>query len=189
MKPVMAAILFGGLVLAVAGCGGGGSSNTSAISTVTVTTTEPASTDTTSTDTTSTDATETTEEELSGDSTDTTSTTTAEQDCSAIGTVASDLEFLAALGDGFDYAADKEFLDGYASRAPAPIADAVNQLRDLMDKLAPAAEAAGMEDGKTLLPEQADKFRSVMGSFSSEEQESNDRAIATIDTWTSNGCS
>lgn len=181
MSRTAIAIVLGSLVLVLAGCGGGGS-DTGAVSTVTVTTTEPASTDTTSTDS------------LYGsaDSTDTTGTTdtTASQqiDCAALEEVVTDIQLSAATDSAPEYIRDRDFLDSYAGRAPAAIADSVDQLRDFFDEFASAAQAAGLEPGATPLPDQADKIRDEL-QLSSDDQADNARALATIDAWTTNECS
>jgi hypothetical protein len=115
-------------------------------------------------------------------------TTSSADDCVALGNVVTDLVLFDSAGTGFDYPADRKFLDGYADRAPGAIADSVRRLRDIVDRLAEAAQGVGLEPNKDVLPDQADKIKKVF-HYSSIEQAANARAIQTLQIWHDNGCS
>jgi hypothetical protein len=110
-----------------------------------------------------------------------------EHDCTALGHATSDLELADAMGGGFQYLRDRDFMDGYADRAPSEISDSVKRLRDVLDKFASVAQKVGLQPGKDPLPDQIDEFKDSF-HFSSDDQQGNARAVQTIDTWVSNGC-
>ena len=109
---------------------------------------------------------------------------TSEADCRSLGRIPDDL---ALAGTGFDYVRDRDFLDGYADRAPDEIGDSVRRLRDILDRFASAAEKAGLKPNDVPLPDQADEIMSAL-SYSDDDQAANGRAYQTIDAWAMNGC-
>jgi hypothetical protein len=109
------------------------------------------------------------------------------EDCSSISTVANDLALADAVGWGMDYVAHRDFMAGYAERAPEEVADAAEHVRDLLDEFASIAADVGLEPGDSPLPDQIDAFREEL-DFSADEQAENARALQTLNTWVSNGC-
>ena len=87
----------------------------------------------------------------------------------------------------FDYVQARDFIDGYADRAPDEIADSVQRLRDIFDTFASAAEKAGLKPNDVPLPDQADEVMSAL-TYSEDEQADNGRAFQTVDAWVTNGC-
>jgi hypothetical protein len=108
----------------------------------------------------------------------------SEDDCTSLGHITGHLLLPNA---GFDYVGDRDFIDGYADRAPDEIADSVQRLRDILDKFASAAEKAGLKPNDVPLPDQADEIMSAL-SYSDDEQADNARALQTADAWVTNGC-
>jgi hypothetical protein len=94
---------------------------------------------------------------------------------------------LALADTGFEYVRDRDFIDGYADRAPDEITDSVERIRGLLDRFASAAEKAGLEPGDMALPDQADEIKGAL-DYSDDEQADNGRALQTVDTWVTNGC-
>jgi hypothetical protein len=109
---------------------------------------------------------------------------TSEDDCRSLGRLTSDIALAAT---GFDYVADRDFVDGYADRAPDEIADSVRRLRDIFDTFASAAEKAGLQPNDVPLPDQADEIMNSL-TYSEDEQADNARAFETVDAWVMNGC-
>lgn len=109
---------------------------------------------------------------------------TSEDDCAALGHLTGHILF---ADTGFDYVRDRDFIDGYADRAPDEIADSVRRLRDIFDKFASAAEKAGLQPGDVPLPDQADEVKNAL-TYSEDEQADNARAVQTVDAWVTNGC-
>jgi hypothetical protein len=105
-------------------------------------------------------------------------------DCTSLGRIPDDL---ALASTGFDYVRDRDFLDGYADRAPDEIGDSVQRLRDILDKFASAAEKAGLKPNAVPLPDQADEIMSALSSFE-DEQAANGRAYQAVEAWAMNGC-
>ena len=110
---------------------------------------------------------------------------TSEDDCTSLGRITG---HLAIPNAGFDYVGDRDFIDGYADRAPDELADSVQRFRDILDKFASAAEKAGLKPNNVPLPDQADEIMSAL-SYSNDDQAANARALQTIDAWAMNGCS
>lgn len=111
----------------------------------------------------------------------------SEQDCSSLSDVSSDLELGDATGSGFDYVRDRDFMDGYRGRAPDAIADSVKRLSDVVDKFASVAQEIGLEPNNDPLPDQLDQLKDKF-HYSDDDQAANARAVQTIDTWVTNGC-
>ena len=109
---------------------------------------------------------------------------TSEDDCTALGHLANHILF---NDTSFDYVQARDFIDGYADRAPDEIADPVQRLRDIFDTFASAAENAGLQPGDVPLPDQADEVMSAL-TYSEDEQADNARAVQTVDAWVTNGC-
>lgn len=177
--------VLGAFALALAGCGGGGGKSTVAVSTVTVTV--PAAADATTT-TESPSGTSTSTDSYGGGAATTDPAGSQQTDCTAVEDVVTDVQLAFGTNGGLDYLRDRDFLDSYSSRAPAEVADSVDQLRDFFDKFADAAQAAGIKPGAVPLPDQADKLNAAL-HFSSDEQSATARALTTLDAWTTNGCS
>jgi len=110
---------------------------------------------------------------------------TSQDDCTALSHLANHI----LLDDtSFDYVRDRDFIDGYADRAPDEIADSVQRLRDIFDTFASAAENAGLQPGDVPLPDQADEIMDALSTYSEDEQADNARAVQTVDAWVTNGC-
>jgi hypothetical protein len=110
---------------------------------------------------------------------------TSEADCRTLSHVVDDLLFFEGE-PAIDYIRDRDFMDGYADRAPDVVSDAAKRVRDFYDKYAAAAQAAGVAPNKAPLPDQADKIASVVGNDNADVG----RAVVTLDTWANtNDCS
>jgi hypothetical protein len=109
------------------------------------------------------------------------------QDCSNLDEVATDLVLAAATDGGLDFVRYRDFMDGYAERAPEQVADSVERLRDFLAEYADAAEDVGLKAGDAPLPDQIDAIIDEL-DVSEDEQAENARALQTISTWVSNGC-
>jgi hypothetical protein len=181
VRRVAAMFLFGGLVFALAGCGGG--SDSGAQATVTVTTTETVSTETTRMD-------------LNGNTTGTTTTETSAssgglapvtaETCAALRSVLSDLDAAATLGGGWDYVNVAAAMDAFADhvQVPAEVADSVKTARAFVDLAASAYEDAGVAPNATPLPDQMDKINESESQVPADTT----RALRTLDVWTGNDC-
>lgn len=109
------------------------------------------------------------------------------KECAALGAAVTDLQVAAVTDSGFDYLRDRNFLDGYADRAPSAIASDMSRMRDVLDKIASAMQSVGVAPNKDPLPDQADALRSKLQA-SSDEQAANARSLAAVDTWQTNEC-
>jgi hypothetical protein len=109
---------------------------------------------------------------------------TSEDDCRALGRLTG---HIVLAETGFDYVGDRDFIDGYADRAPDEIADSVRRLREIFDRFASAAEKAGLQPNDVPLPDQADEIMNAL-TYSADEQADNARAVETVDAWVTNGC-
>lgn len=123
--------------------------------------------------------------------TTTSPTTSSEQaaspakDCQTLRGVVDDLE---TIDLGFDYPHDRDFMDSYAIRAPAPISDSVQKIRDFLDRYSDAAQAAGVAPTKDPLPDQAAKIVAAIPHSDIDKAE-NGKALDTLTVWTENECS
>jgi len=108
----------------------------------------------------------------------------SQSDCRSLGHVTTDL----ALADtGFDYVRDRDFMNGFADRAPDEVSDSAERVRDLLDTFASEAEKVGLEPGDMALPDQAQAMKDAF-DYSSDDQAENGKAVATLDAWVMNGC-
>ena len=164
MGRVAAVFLFGGLVFALAGCGGG--SDGGAQATVTVTTTETTSTET------------------SQDSVGPAPVTA--ETCATLRSVLLELQASSALGGGWDYVNVAADMDNFADHVQVPdeVADSVKTARAFVDFAASAFEDAGVAPKATPLPDQMDKIDESIGQIPADTG----RALQTLDVWTENGC-
>jgi hypothetical protein len=165
------AVLLGGLVLAIAGCGGG-SSDAGAPATVTVTTAETTSTD------------KATTVEASSNSG---RVPVTEEACAALRHAYSHLQDVQVLGY-WDYVNDAAAVDNFADHVQLPeaVADSVKTFRSVVDRVATAFKDAGVAPNKKPLPDQQDKISKQLPSSASADDT---RAFQTVATWTENDCS
>jgi hypothetical protein len=154
---LVSALALAGVALAVAGCGGGGSKSSSA-----------------GADSASSNSAVTTK--ASGGA------SSGQNACEMLDAVVFDLGDFVSTGTGFDYMADKSFLDGYADRAPGGIASSVRQLRDLVDKIASAAQDAGVGVNEDPSEDQLHTMQDKL-HFSGGDQAKNDAAVVQLTTY------
>ena len=102
-------------------------------------------------------------------------------DCANVNNVVYDISIVLDSGHGFSYLRDRDFLDGYTDRAPADTRDSVRLLRDLLDRYASAAQAAGVAPENDPLPDQADKIKAALHlPLSGSELSDLQRALQTL---------
>ena len=168
----MTMVLSGGLVLALAACGGGGSSPEA-----TPATTAPGAVETVP----------------AGE----TQPTFSAEDCAALGGVLSDIR-IDSHGDWLfaydifpaDYGRDRDVVDGLSDAAPSQaVGDELVRLRAFVDAYASAAQAAGVEAGT--MPSTQDQAGTVWQSVNAAGVDSLELrpAIRTLTAWTAAGCS
>jgi hypothetical protein len=165
MGRAMTVILFGGLVLALAGCGGGSSGSGAE----------------------ATDTAGTTSSRQTVSSEDCRGLGTVVSDLS-VGAHANDLVPIALDISASDYVVDRHFLDGYANRVPGDLRADVLRLRDFLDRYASAAQNVGVEPGAVPTPDQVVAIR-VASNLGSIEQDKLPGSIQALEVWTTNGCS
>jgi hypothetical protein len=115
------------------------------------------------------------------------SSTDTVDDCQMLSAVVLDLGEFDGTGSGFDYVSDRDFLDGYADRAPGGVAASVRTVRDVLDKLASAAQDAGVGVNTDPTEDQLGKIKSAM-SYSSDEQQANGQAISQLAVFAGTTC-
>lgn len=110
-----------------------------------------------------------------------------QDDCQMLAAVNYDLGSFDATGTGFDYVADKNFIDGYAGRAPGGIAQSVQRIRDLVDRIAKAEQDAGVSAQQDPSEAQLQKIKDEV-HYSTDEQAQNAQALSQLAIYAGTSC-